>query len=380
MIGKDGHIKKFILHRGNIVLLALLCLLCLCISVYLDYLETQPTVRAIEAVATRAEQALQAMVSLDEQAIEVFNSTEASSDSVRFPIMLSFLRTFLLIMCSLLGANVLMSALIEVKAHNKTVTDFFLNDVITTPSFYNNISEQKRIEIFNSLEANLYFKNNTVMEDMHKRIRDKMKVFMDKDYYYESYSYYVDVKVVDGFFEKTVIRTIEPKCYEEGNLIVDRFNLVNVNRTEIDAGKSFELTRVTIDSKDVALDKIGSEDNGIINSLSIKSGYNKVTSYYLKDPITLSNTVRKKIVVYSTVRCPIDDIVASYGTALPCKKFIIDYTIDSKAEYRLVANAFGFMDNAASSTNINNRNVVKIEYDDFVFPNGGVAITSVKIK
>ncbi|MDO5155995.1 MAG: hypothetical protein Q4D51_08515, partial [Eubacteriales bacterium] len=102
---------------------------------------------------------------------------------------LQAIKDVLLIIISICVSNLLLEIVIEVNSKNSIVTDIILNDVVCSPEFYKNMDLEKKQEMFNSLQNELFFRNdikNSIVSDITRKIDDFLK-----DYYYESCSYIV---------------------------------------------------------------------------------------------------------------------------------------------------------------------------------------------
>jgi hypothetical protein len=293
--------------------------------------------------------------------------------------LLEVLKDLLLVICTILGTNIVINVAIEKNSRNETVTDFIFNGFVSDPALYDNLSIEKKEALLKSLETNWYFDNNITIGDMHASVARKMKEYANLDYFFEIFSYSVQVKVENGLFIKTVSRTMCINSFKE-QFELNKFKLAGIAylQDDKDGYKVIEITSITLDGRKISPDAIDVSYSEVSDTLSKKNGYNVLEQHHLKEPIHLSRTKSRKIVINYITRCPVEDTVASYRVPVPCKRFTIDYMINPADGYRLLSHAFGFLDSADLSTNIPNDYCVKVEFEDFVFPNGGVAITAVK--
>lgn len=282
------------------------------------------------------------------------------------------IRDILLVIISICGTNLLLSALVEVKSKNAFLTDIIENDVISAPEFYETMKDENKVKIHNALEEVLYF-SYPVVHNMFSNIRSKLNSDINS-YYFESCSYVVSCSVKDNYIEKEITKKADIKPYDDTFTIND-FSVGNFFSREIDGIKPFDLTSLEIDGRKIDLKQDVSEKPNVINNLDEQNEYNLSISYIYNKPLEISKSTATKIVVKCKTRTPIDDKVSTFRVTKPCKKFSLIYDIKEHDKYRLAVDAFGFLDDADDSTNNSSNSNININFNDWIFKHDGVVVS-----
>ncbi len=293
------------------------------------------------------------------------------------------LSQILLVIVSVFGTNLLLSVLIEAKSRNAMFTDFMANDIIASPDFYNNLTNENKNKMLDALTLSTVLNNNTDMLQMTKTVQQKL-LEVKKDYYFENCNFTVSIVDKDAYFEKTIERQITLCPYDE-ELKLERFSLMKLCLLEDSALIPFTWKSIKISGSFPSIDvdinsDIDEQDIKNTNEISKKNGYTYAKEYVYNKPIVIKRNTRKltTITLSYIIRCPKEDIFATYRATAPCKTFSVKCTIKSSEKtgkkYKLYSGAFGFMDNASFSANNNNDNEINIVLKDWAFAEDGVAI------
>ncbi|MBO5089443.1 MAG: hypothetical protein J6C27_00820 [Clostridia bacterium] len=289
----------------------------------------------------------------------------------------------LIVIVSILGTNLLLSVLVEKNSKNNIVTEFLVNDMLSSESVYANLSDENQTALLKNIELRRVFDGNETAYEMHNYMNEKVKNNL-KEYYYSECEYVVVADVKDEYFEKTVTHTIVIVPYEKEK-VLKKFPLTTINIKNINGLLNYELKDVQINGRPL---KIVRDNNGEFasnsevqwekvankNKLDNKNGYNLKIKYYLKNRLMVSQNNPVKIVSNYITRCPIDDITTTFRASVPCKKFIVNYTVEPEEQYKLTGSAFGFLDAASAYQNSHKTNVMRFGFDNWIFTDDGVSI------
>lgn len=287
------------------------------------------------------------------------------------------IRDIILIIASICGTNLLLSALVEVKSKNAFLTDIIENDVISAPEFYEAMKDENKIKMHNALEENLYF-SYPIVHKMFSNIRGKLNSNIDS-YYFESCSYVISCSVNEKYIEKELTKKVYIKSYEDTFTITD-FSVGNFASKEIDGIKPFDLISLEINNRKIDLDHDISEKPNEINNLDEQNEYNLSIGYVYNKPLVINKHTGTKIVVKCKTRTPIDDKVSTFRVTKPCKKFSLIYDIKEHNKYRLAVDAFGFLDDADDSANNSSNSNINITFNDWIFKHDGVVVSILEKK
>ena len=79
---------------------------------------------------------------------------------------LNIVRDILLSVLSIISTTLLTSIFIEKNRKNVDYTELIANDVLASPEFYNNLTEENKEKMYNALEQNMFLKEmgNTMLD------------------------------------------------------------------------------------------------------------------------------------------------------------------------------------------------------------------------
>ncbi len=347
MIGGDlmETLKKFIIKRGAFILLVVLTILCLLFCIVCSYyLE----------ISTNIE-------------------TQNSSNTLGISnITLKTTKDILIILTTILGTNLFMSLLIDVRTKNKIVTDIIENDVIAAPEFYEKMSEENKSKMCNALERKLYHKYDKEQE-IFNEIRQKLNRNIDS-YYYESCKYVVTCNIYDNYIEKQITRKVVIKSFD-AKYTIKNFSISNFSSKSINGIEPFKLESFKINDKKVDLEHdVELRPCDEVDNLDEQNAYDINSRYIYKKPMNIYSEQETTITVKCISRTSIDDKGSSFRVAKPCNHFSLVYTLPQQDRYRLAVHAFGFLDDANDSANNNSKSNITISFDNWIFENDGVVV------
>lgn len=347
MIGGDlmKCLKKFIIKRSTFVLLIILTVLCFLFCIVCSYYLNAQT--NIEAESSNA--------------ILGINDTS-----------LKTIKDILIILTTILGTNLFMSLLIDVRSKNQIVTDIIENDVISSPEFYEKMSEENKFKMCNALEENLYYKYGKEQQ-IFNEIRQKLKKNIDS-YYYESCEYVVTCNIYDTYIEKQITRKVSIKSFDSKYTIKD-FPISNYSTKSIDGVEAFKLESFKINDEKINLKNyVGTTHYNEVANLDEQNEYDISSRYIYQKPLDIYSDKETIITVKCVSRTSIDDKGATFRVAKPCKHFSLIYTLQQSDKYRLAVHAFGFLDDAKDSANNNSKSNINITFNNWIFENDGVVV------
>lgn len=287
-------------------------------------------------------------------------------------VKLQTLRDILLVIISICGTNLLLSIIVEKKSKNSLVEDIILNDVVASPEFYKQMDNNKKKKMFYALEEELFFKHN-ITHEMFKIVREKI-INMSCDYYYESCKYIVTCNVHDNYIEKEITRKVSLKSYEK-EYIIKNFSIGNCSSKKIEGMESYQLISFEINNQKIDLKKFVKEiENKDRCNLDEQNEYDSNKKFIYNKPLKITNDKETTIVVKCKTRTAIDDKSSTFRVVKPCKNFSVVYSIIQHEKYRLVVDAFGFLDNADDSANNTSSSNININFDDWIFKYDGVVV------
>lgn len=341
---KNNIFKRFILSKKVSVLLVLFCFIC-----FIFYILTVALSRMYEQELIRLSPGMCTFI-------------DVSKD-------------VLLMTTSILSVNLITSVVIEVKNKNKLLSEFFSNDIVSSPDFYSKLDFKDKMNMLKGLQMTEYFDGNDVYYSIHDSVIKHLKK-ENEEYYFDKCEYIVNAKDKGEYFEKTVTRSIQIKSYEKKKSI-KKFMLARISLKQIDDMDNFQIKELRINGKTRPLSEIISEDEFIGDDLSKRNGYDKRTSFSLKSTLILSNDKATEITVKMVNVCPKDDLVSSYKATVPCKNFSVEYVMNDTDKYRIIAYGFGFINDAKQHPSNHGDNGVKLELSDWVLRDNGIVITIV---
>ena len=335
------YIKKYKLKSSTLLIMVILTIICMCGCIYFSY-----------------------CLNLDEKELQHYTTLD--------PVALKTIKDIFVILTSILGTNLLLNSLIEVRSKNQIITDVIENDVISSPKFYEEMSEENKLKMCNALENNLYYKYDIVhqmFDDIRKRLNDKIE-----EYYYVSCEYDVTCDINDKFIEKQISKTIAIRSYEDKYTIND-FCISQFSSKQIAGVSSFELTSLKINGETKSIKETVKTIPNEVSRLGEQNEYDISNCYIYNIPIEISKDKETTICVQCTTRTSIDDRCSTFRVTKPCKNFLLVYNLNQQKDLRLSVDAFGFIDDANNSTNNTSKSNVNIKFNDWIFENDGVVVT-----
>lgn len=287
-------------------------------------------------------------------------------------VVFESLREVCVVLASICGCNLLVSTIIEVKSKNKYISQIIKDDVISAPEFYENMELKDKEKVYEALERSLYF-NTKGTQDMFNSIRTKLSTQID-DYYYEECSYAVTCKVEKEYIEKTTIKKIKLRSYEE-KFVVDKLEIGNYVGKSISGMKTYELKEFKINGNTMDLTRDIAYVDYEMNNLDEQNEYDTAKTIVYNSSLTLSNAESTTVRIKVVSRTKLDDRISTFRVIKPCKHFSLVYSIENNENYRISVDAFGFLDDADESTNNESKNTINITFDDWIFKYDGVVVT-----
>ena len=279
-----------------------------------------------------------------------------------------------ILIASVLITSLLSTFLIEMKEKNKLFLDIINGDLLTSEGLYRVLPEDKRELLLDSMQNEMYFSNVIEKQNMHKSILKKLGVF-PIDFYFESCRNVVKCKIKKDVIEKTIVKTIRLRSYNEPHTIKDYCFAKSAMRTIEGRDDIYEFVRAKIDGRPIPRRDILENKPYISEEISdIRANYDCIFSYTYKKDINLCKDKSTLIEVeYKTV-VPSNDLAFVCRTSRPCKNFEVEYTvIQSELPYKLAGYAFGFMDEAPKEA-VDHQDTKRITFDEWIFENDGVII------
>lgn len=301
------------------------------------------------------------------------------SDALKNYRIWTILKDIMTVLTSIFGINLLLSECIERKNKDAAFEEFFVNDILYSPSFYDHLNEIEKKKILHNLEANVYFNNSELKKKMFKSIMDKL-VKSRSQYLVENCKFNITCEVKDSFIQKEIIKKVTVKTIEGKNYI-DKFPLLNVSSAKVDGLEAVELVYVKINGAEINKKKdVDMTKNKNQHNMQKKLGYNEIKSLTLKKKLNFNtkdahNSIEMKYIT----RVPLNDLSYICRMSTPCKGFSLSFEMKNANSHRVNAYAFGFIDDGKDSLNSDDKSKVNIEFNDWIFPGDGVAISLNKL-
>lgn len=281
------------------------------------------------------------------------------------------IKSILLIIISVTGLNLLSSMLIEVKSKNSYLSEIMANDVIAAPEFYNYMDVEKKEKMYNALEKSLYFKYD-ITHEMYKSIRHKLKESLS-EYYYTECSYSVTCTVYDNYIEKEVTRTTKIRSYEK-NCEINEFCIGSFTSKKISGLEAFDIKSIEINGKKIADGDFKIIDGKDKSNLDEQNEYNYSVDYLYNKKLFFTSDADTTITMKYLTRTSKDDRMSTFRVGRPCKKFTLFYSVKQHEQYRIVVNAYGFLDDADNSNNNSSKSDITITFSDWIYKYDGVTV------
>ncbi len=290
-------------------------------------------------------------------------------------IALNIVTNILLVLLSVLTTSIISVPLIEVRGKNTLCQQMLAKDVLCTPQVYKALPEQQKAEMLKGLEAEVYFDDNMVKEDMYASIRKKMQG-PEEDYYFTSCEYIVRCYVERDLIRKNVLKKISLRSYKP--VTIPDFPLCVTAFPEIEGEEYLRVSSLTVNGNECEVkDAVRSEKSKLHDALSKKSGYTTKMQHFYNRTLSLSPDRTAVIVVEYTTVVPQNDKSYICRISAPCQKFKFQFFMDgeNKDQYQAVLSAFGFIDEGSkAAVPHDDMTFVSTELNDWIFPGDGVVI------
>lgn len=284
--------------------------------------------------------------------------------------ILETLINVLTVIVSVCGVNLLFSIVIEVNSKNSLISEIIANDVIAAPEFYQNMDNNKKDIIYKALEQSMFSKYD-IMQEVYTSIRKKL-MYDISDYYYNESSYSVTCSVYDNYIEKKVTSCIKLRSFDS-NKTLKNFVLGSFVFKEVENMESCIIDEIEINGKKLSENDY-TRQNTEISKLDRQNDYNSSIKYVYNHDMKLTNNSDVTITFHYITRTSIDDITSSFRVKRLCKNFSLFYEIKGNDNYRIVCNAYGFMDDADNSINNQEKSNITIKFSDWIFKYDGATV------
>ncbi len=314
----------------------------------------------------------------------IFLCQYMNDNKLRDDAVLLTIKDILIVLLTICGTNLLVSVIVEVKSNNKMFTDFFNQDIISSPEFYKHLKTDERKSMLSTLETVELYDGKDEISEMYDSIKEKMNLHKEDDYYFEKCAYRITVSEDGNYFKKRTSRTLEIKSYKD-KIVIPRYllarivcndisNCLDKNNIEVFIETERDGSFVKLDpNKDLII-----KSNNKVREIQRKNGYTKIIDIYLKKDLNLNNRRSNKITINYELLCSKNDKVSVYRTLYPCKQFSVHYSVEPKGKYKLIGNAFGFHEKAANQPNYNDDNEIDVELNDWIFTDDGICVALVE--
>ncbi|MEL7655774.1 MAG: hypothetical protein AAGU75_07695 [Bacillota bacterium] len=302
------------------------------------------------------------------------STTEYGSD---YFLIFATLKDLSLIVTTLIASSFLSRLFIETKDKNDIVENCILGEILESPKFYEYLSDERKRDILNHLEQELYFRRTPMLDTIYKSIRSKLPGFQDKGYYFQQYEVIITCDIYDDRIVKKVKRITDIRSFQE-SFTVENYQIARNACSNAIKDDNIRNLKVYIGKSDKAIEssciKIDSHETQ--NQLMKKSGYDWETTCTLLKPLKLMNDTSTKLTIEYETTVSIKDSALLFRVPVPCEECSIQYKINSKTfkNYRLVSCAFGLNDTAEDSPNDDTEDTVNIKFNDWIFPEDGAVI------
>lgn len=303
-------------------------------------------------------------------------------------VLMNLASNVLLVAISILSTVLFTTPLVDVTAKNALYNKILLEDVLSDPRFYNALPKDEREKMLRGLEANLHFRGSPTKENMFHSIRKKLNTYYDREEaeadqcYLESCSYNIKCEIRDGYFYKTISKTIDIRAYEP--IIRKDFLLCSTEAPLLEGHDSVsKIEALSINGQlKVVTDCVETRSSDIRNdAFNKKRGYTCRSAHFYKGDLHLTPDRPMKIQIDYKTYVPIYDTFYSCRTPYPCHKFKFTYMLSGECadKYSLSVCAFGFADDGKETPNRADENPdIEVNFDSWIFPLDGVAVSMLK--
>lgn len=347
-VGEDMKHKrkhKFYCRKSNTILLIIIFIVCTIFVFLFDYLSKDSGIELIKN----------------------YMVNKAIYDAVK---------DVLIVLLSILGTNLILSFIIEVKKNNKLYDDFIANDLLCEGKFLKSLEKNQRDKIHKEIEKIDFFENNKIYSNMYDNIKNKI-INTNYDCYYENYTADVtcNIKKDEGYIEKNEIISFDIYSIDKQK-ILSNYMLRRVTTALISNKEAFEWLEIKINGNSIDVkNDVNQRCENVKDGYDRISRYEKIITYTLNKKLSLRQNKPVKIELYSISRTPLNDKVYSYRLKKPTNKFKFRFTIVDLETHKLHLSAYGFQDDARDTPFRSLKNGVVCELKDWIFVNDGVVVS-----
>lgn len=299
-----------------------------------------------------------------------------SNVQVRQVVINSFL-----VIASITGTNLLTSLIIEKNSKNQEWRNIISQDVLSNHAFYDYMDSQTKDAISSAIKYSINEYNNTVLQNEIMQSIVKKLNFQRETYYFNKCDYSINCEVFSDCIKYDMKRVTEIYSYED-EYIIPKFRIAVVANS-CDNTHDISHIEISLNGRQLTEDEYIIESGNPNEESDIeRNEYNTIKSIYLKGPLTLYSEKNGKnnctTIVYKQIaETTLDDVVNSYRASKPCKNFSVYFNLETKDKYKLVSNAFGFIDTPNGEKDMDVDYISRVEFNDWVFEDDGVVITVV---
>lgn len=280
---------------------------------------------------------------------------------------------------STLGINFLLGVCLEKQSKDGAFKEFFTEDIISLPEFYENLPDDKKEKMLHALECNYYFQDNKAKKDMFESITKKLNKTSDKEYYLNKCKFDVVCYIYNDYIEKHIVKTMDVRV-NNSKKCVHNFLLLSTSVQDAANNYGVTLDSVEVNGKPVDVHKdLKIEAFSTTSIINKKNGYNNHRKFSLKKVESSKNKPCRIVLKYKT-KVAINDLSYVCRMTVPCKKFSLSFEIKNNDEYVPTAYPFGFIDDAKDTPNHDDKSKINVEFDNWIFSGDGVAVFLVKDK
>ena len=285
---------------------------------------------------------------------------------------------------STFGVNLLLGICIEKKSTNKAVEEFFSDEFLQSKNFNDMVPFEKQRQIYEKYKNKVVFNNMAPVSEMSNYLQERLCKSLC-DYYYEKCDYDTTCVVDKGMLKKVFTKDVKISFLKE-NPDCEQFEFFSMYTKKINGKEHLKITRVRLKDENggerrvlkKASDYRVDKTNRIDETLKVKNGYDSYCRCFL-EPHVINEIIRDNLSLEINWYCyeMLDDCLCSvYRVKVPCKKFTLDFR--APEDFKVLPNAFGFIDRSQGATNSTEHNVAKIEFAGWIFPDDGAIINLLK--
>ena len=342
-------IAKFLIKKGSFFLLLIICAISLLLSFFLEYTENEMLLHN-------------------------------NPNKIKQIVTIQTLKDITVIITSIIGVNLITTILIDINSRNKTLTDFFADDIISSPQFYEHLNDIEKEKLVNALLANYYFNNKSYIQEMHNSVLEKIQSLCEDGYYFTKCSFDVTCKVKDDYIEKHIEKTVHMRSFDKQKKL-KKFCISHYGAQKNGIANEYEINSIKVNGNLITNEKLEtSPHNTKPESRSLSTPEDIEYYTVLKEDLTLSNHRDTTIKTSYTTRTAPSDLVSTFKVSKPCKNFSVSFHMEHNHsnDYKLQSYAFGFADDAEELSHSSTHNEQTIIFNDWIFKNDGAVIVLVK--